>query len=67
MDAGTHKMFVDNETVYDTLRREWASKYKNISNTSNHSSVPTQENASLIQDQIQLPMGLALSKTREGG
>ena len=26
MDMSTHKRFVENETVYDTLRREWASK-----------------------------------------
>ena len=66
MDVGAHSRFVENETIYDTLRREWASKYTTISTSASQSSVPTQSDMPSTQDQTQLPMGWALSKTRVG-
>ncbi len=33
MDLGQHSRVVNNETVYDTIRREWPKKYENINST----------------------------------
>ncbi len=67
MDVGTHSRFVENETVYDTLRREWASKYATIASSTSMSSVPAQSSStSPTHYQTQLQMGWALSRTRVG-
>lgn len=64
-DLGQHSRFVNNENVYDTLRREWASQFSTI--TSNvQKGMGCQESTSFQQGQSDLKMGWALSKARTG-
>ena len=64
MDLGQHSRVVNNETVYDTIRREWARKYDNInSNLASASSLVKE----MVEGQTELQQGWALSKPRTGG
>lgn len=61
-DFGQHSRIVGNETVYDTIRREWASKYRTVSNSL---AMPTvSETLEIGQSEVQ--MGWALAKPRTG-
>jgi hypothetical protein len=60
---GQHSRFVNNENVYDTLRREWASRYATVSTST--STEPGAE--SLLQEgENKLKMGWALNKQLRG-
>ncbi len=60
---GQHSRFVNNENVYDTLRREWASRYATVSTST--STEPGAE--SLLQEgENKLKMGWALNKQLQG-
>ena len=64
-EIGTHSRFINNESVYDTLRREWAKKFTTIDNTS--STQPFQPSAESLKTGItDLQMGWALSKPKTG-
>ncbi|CAB3990936.1 Hypothetical predicted protein [Paramuricea clavata] len=56
---GQHSCFINNENVYDTLRREWALRYTTVS--TNLSSDPSMESP-LEQGNDKLKMGWALAK-----
>ena len=64
-EIGTHSRFINNESVYDTLRREWAKKFTTIDNTS--STQPFQPSAESLKTGVtDLQMGWALSKPKTG-
>ena len=63
MDVGQHSRVVNNETIYDTVRREWSKKYTTVS--SSHASVLS-TSAVMLEGQTKLQMGWALSKPRTG-
>ena len=68
LDFGIHHRFVDGESVYDTLKREWATNYKSISTNTVGTDVPA-EIVVTRQDsrhKSDLAMGWALSKARTG-
>ena len=60
---GQHSRFINNENVYDTLRREWALRYATVS--TNTSSAPSMESP-LQQGDNTLKMGWALAKQLRG-
>lgn len=63
MDLGRHSRFVNNESVYDVLKREWASNFSTITSTNTQSS---KDSTSLRTGASHLSMGWALSKPRTG-
>lgn len=63
MDVGQHSRVVNNETIYDTVRREWAKKYTTVS--SSHASVLS-TSAVMLEGQTKPQRGWALSKPRTG-
>ena len=63
LDVGKHQRFINNEGVYDTLKREWA---KNFTTVSENSIPEAQKNSTTLQGQCRLEMGWALSKARSG-
>lgn len=64
MNLGQHSRVVNNETVYDTIRREWAKKYDNINSNPTSASSLARE---MVEGQTELQQGWALSKPRTGG
>ena len=70
MDVGEHTRFVDHESVYDTIRREWGQKFRNVDDAS--SATITQINSGMQDDMggharpPVLTMGWALAKPRGG-
>ena len=59
--------YVNNESVYDTLRREWANKYSTVT-TNLQKAATTQKSAMPLEsDESDLQMGWALSKAKTGG
>lgn len=58
---GKHSRFRPNESVYDTLRREWAAKFSIIDSDSQTPQIST---ATSTNTQRQLKMGWALSELR---
>ena len=64
MDLGQHSRVVNNETVYDTIRREWARKCDNINSKLASASSLVKE---MVEGQTELQQGWALSKPRTGG
>ena len=64
MEIGTHNRFVENESVYDTLRREWVKKLTTIDEGA-VSSVDERQNRGSTHTRVGgnlLPMGWALSR-----
>jgi hypothetical protein len=59
--VGKHQRFINNEVVYDTLKREWA---KNFATVSENSIPEAQKNTTTLQGQCHLEMGWALSKAK---
>lgn len=60
---GKHQRFIENEGVYDTLKREWA---KNFTTVADNSIPEAKKNCALSHGQCHLEMGWALSKVRSG-
>lgn len=63
LDVGQHHRFINNEGVYDTLRREWA---RNFTTVTGSASSTLHKETTLLQGQCHLEMGWALSKARSG-
>ena len=63
MAVGEHKRFVQNESVYDTLRREWVHKFRTVEGelVSKESTHEKRKNSS----KSDLSMGWALTKERK--
>jgi hypothetical protein len=64
MNLGQHSRVVNNETIYDTIRREWAKKYDNINSNPTSASSLARE---MVEGQTKLQQGWALSNPRKGG
>ncbi|CAB4021822.1 Transposon Tf2-6 poly, partial [Paramuricea clavata] len=64
-EIGTHSRFIKNESVFDTLRREWAKKFTTIEDNSSTQSVQP-SSKSLKNGKTDLQMGWALSKPKTG-
>ncbi len=67
MDLGQHSRFVNNESVYDTLRREWANKYSTVTTDVQKAATTQKSTVQLESGESDLHMGWALSKARSGG
>ena len=64
-EIGTHSRFINNESVYDTLRREWAKKFTTIEE--NISTEPVQLSSKALKTgKTDLEVGWALSKPKTG-
>ena len=65
---GEHCRFLNNEGLYDTLRREWAASYLTVTQTQTTDDLSDSLGRLAIQEKsMQLQMGWALSKQRTGG
>ncbi len=64
MDLGQHSRFVNNESVYDTLRREWANKYSTVTTDVQKAATTQKSTVQLASCESDLHMGWALSKAR---
>ena len=56
LEIGTHSRFINNESVYDTLRREWAKKFTTIEDT--WSTEPLQPSAKSLKNRPASRMGI---------
>ena len=64
MDVGEHSRFVNNESVYDVIRKEWSKKFKTIDvNTSEESKQGSVRSKTGV---THLNEGWALSKAKTG-
>lgn len=62
MGLGEHSRFVNNESIYDVIRREWAKKFTTIDR-----DISEMKNPGTVQTgATNLTMGWALSKSRTG-
>lgn len=67
MEVGEHSRFVNKESVYDTLRREWAAKFTTINEDSITGEISRQSTATISTPKsANLSMGWALAKPRTG-
>lgn len=66
MDLGQHSRFVNNESVYDTLRREWANTYSTVTTNVQKASTTQKSMMQRESGESDLAMGWALSKARTG-
>ena len=64
MEFGVHDRFVNNESVYDVLRREWVKRFRQIETDDQSSSDQSVQGRK--GGQTQLNMGWALSSPRPG-
>ena len=62
MDLGEHSRFVNNESVYDVIRREWAKKFTTIDRDTSEMSNPERVQTGATN----LSMGWALNKSKTG-
>ena len=64
MDVGQHSRFVNNESVYDVLRKEWASSFKTVTSTKN---IQQRMQSSFKESkESSLKMGWALAQPKTG-
>ena len=63
VDVGEHSRFINNESVYDVLRREWANSFRTLSSTKVH---PSKLSSSVQGQTSPLEMGWALSQPKTG-
>ena len=64
---GEHCRFMENEGLYDTLRREWAASYSTVTQTAAIEDIIDRlERLTTREKSIHLQMGWALSKPRTG-
>ena len=66
MDLGQHSRFVNNESVYDSLRREWANTYSTLTINVQKAATTKKSTMQLRSGESDLPMGWAVSKARTG-
>ena len=64
MDIGKHSRFVNNESVYDVLRKEWANSFKTVT-TAQNIQLPTQSSVEESKEST-LKMGWALAQPKTG-
>ena len=66
MDMGQHSRFINSESVYDTLRREWAKQFTTLSSKNLIQGKGPKRNQTLECRESSSKMGWALSKPKTG-
>ena len=66
MDLGQHSRFVNNVSVYDPLRREWANTYSTVTTNFQKAAITQKSTMQLESGESDFSMGWALSKARTG-
>ena len=64
IDVGQHSRFVNNESIYDVLRREWANNFKTL--TSKNVQASYKQSGIIVSTISPLEMGWALSQPKTG-